>query len=167
MTVPAPSLEQRIATLEAVRAIEQLKYRYWRACDSKDVAGFRACFVARHADIDYERMGRFDDADGITDVFARVALATRDDGAHLILDMHHGMHPDITVLDAGSAVGRWTLRFRQLNLHDSTEKVAAVEYDDAYAVEDGQWRISRCHAHTLWSVTRPLSPDVRIEEDVR
>lgn len=160
------SLEQRVAALEATRAIERLKYRYWRACDRKDVAGFRACFVARGADIDFERMGRFDDADGITDVFARVALATREDGTHLILDMHHGLHPDITVLDQTSAVGRWTLRFRQLNLHDRTERVAAVEYDDAYVVEDGEWRISRCHARTLWSITRPLSPEVRIEENV-
>lgn len=161
-----PSVEERLAALEAVAAIERLKYRYWRACDRKDVAAFRACFVAGAADIDFERMGRFDNADGISDVFARVALARHEDGTHLILDMHHGLHPDITLVDEASARGRWTLRFRQLNLRDRTEKVAAVEYDDAYAVEDGEWRMSRCHARTLWSVSRLLSPDVHIEENL-
>lgn len=160
------SVHERLVALEAVAAIERLKYRYWRACDRKDVAGFRACFVAGAADIDFERMGRYDDADGITDVFARVALATREDGTHLILDMHHGLHPDITVVDETSAVGRWTLRFRQLNLLDRTEKVATIEYDDAYSVEDGEWRISRCHARTLWAITTPLSRQVRIEENL-
>lgn len=107
-------------------------------------------------------MGRFDDAD----VFARVALATSDDGGRLILDMHHGVHPDITLVDETSAVGRWTLRFRQPNLHNRTEKVASIEYDDAYVVEDGEGRISRCAARTLWAVTRPLPDGVRIEENV-
>lgn len=161
-----PTIEARLAVLEATAAIQRLKYRYWRACDGKDVAGFRACFVAGAADIDFERMGRFDDAQGITDVFARVALARQEDGSHLILDMHHGLHPDITILDATSAVGTWTLRFRQLNLHNRTEKVAAIEYDDGYAVEDGQWRMSRCHARTLWAYTQPLSADVRIQENL-
>lgn len=164
---PVPSdVERRLAALEAVAAIERLKYRYWRACDCKDVAGFRSCFVASGADIDFERMGRFDDADGIADVFARVALRRDDAGAHLILDMHHGLHPDITLVDETTAGGRWTLRFRQLNLHDRTEKVAAIEYDDAYVVEEGEWRISRCTARTLWSVTRPLPDGFRIEENV-
>lgn len=163
--VRTAGIERRLAVLEATAAIQRLKYRYWRACDRKDVSAFRACFVASGADIDFERMGRFDDAGGITDVFARVALRRDDAGRHLILDMHHGLHPDITVLDETSAVGRWTLRFRQLNLRDRTEKVAAVEYDDAYVVEDGEWRISRCHARTLWAVTRPLPAEAHIDEN--
>ncbi|RFU20514.1 nuclear transport factor 2 family protein [Geodermatophilus marinus] len=160
------SVEERLAALEAVAAIERLKHRYWRACDRKDVAGFRACFVASGADIDFERMGRYDDADGLADVFARVALRRDEAGRHLVLDMHHGLHPDITIVDRTSATGRWTLRFRQLDLRARTEKVAAVEYDDAYVVEDGEWRISRCVARTLWLITRPLPEDVRIEEAV-
>lgn len=158
------SLSDRVHVLESVAAIERLKYRYWRACDRKDVAAFRACFIASGADIDFERMGRYDDADGLTDVFARVALSRGDDGRHLILDMHHGLHPDITMRDATTAVGRWTLHFRQLDLRNRTEKVAAVEYDDTYVVEDGEWRISRCHSRVLWGFVQPLSPHVAIEE---
>ncbi|MGY1814524.1 nuclear transport factor 2 family protein [Blastococcus sp. SYSU D00820] len=162
------TLEDRIAALEAVAAIERLKYRYWRACDAKDAEAFRACFIARGADLDYgPRIGRYDDADGLVAVFSRIARATGEDGRHLILDMHHGLHPDITLLDPLTAVGRWTLRFRQINLHDRTEKLAAIEYDDRYVVEDGEWKMAKSHAHTLWSYSRPLADGVAIEEDFR
>lgn len=164
-TDAAPSVEERLAALEAVAAIQRLKYRYWRACDGKDVAAFRGCFVSSGADIDVERMGRYDDADGLADAFARVALRRDEAGRHLVLDMHHGLHPDITVVDATSATGRWTLRFRQLDLRARTERTSAIEYDDTYVVEEGEWRISRSSARTLWSMTSPLPDGVRIEEN--
>lgn len=157
-------LATRIARLEAIEAIRNLKHRYLRACDAKDPKGFRDAFIAHGADCDYERMGKFDDADGITEVFTRVALSQRD-GKHLILDMHHALHAEITVLSETEATGQWTLRFRQLNLHDRTEKVAAIEYDDAYRVENGEWKMSKLHARTLWAFTQPLSDDVAIIEN--
>lgn len=161
-----PDLERRVAALEAAEAIRALKHRYWRACDAKDPEAFRACFVAEGADVDFGPMGRFDDADGIAEVFRQVALARQADGRPVVLDMHHGMHPDIDVLDATHATGRWTLRFRQLNLVDDTETVAAIEYDDDYVVEEGRWRIRRSHTRTLWSLTRPLPPDAHLHEDL-
>lgn len=164
MDETTPDLERRVGALEAADAIRALKHRYWRACDTKDPAAFRDCFVAEGADVDFGPMGRFDDADGITEVFRQVALARRADGRPVVLDMHHGMHPDIHVVDATHATGRWTLRFRQLNLVDDTETVAAIEYDDDYVVEDGRWRIRRSHTRTLWSLTRPLPPDADLHE---
>lgn len=157
------SLEQRIAELEAVRAIEALKYRYWRACDAKDPVAFRRCFIRRGAIIDYGPMGQFDDADDLTAVFIRVALSTDDDGQPLILDMHHGMHPDITVLDATSARGNWSMRIRQLDLVKRTEKVSSIEYEDTYLVEGGAWLMSTTRARVLWSMTRPLGEDVQLD----
>lgn len=157
-------LARRLATLEAREAIKELKYRYWRACDDRDVEAFRGCFVRHGADIDFEGMGHFDDADGITTVFRRVALARQDDGQPVVLDMHHGTHPEIALVDDTHATGRWTLRFRQLDLVGGTERIAAVEYNDAYVVEDGQWRVSRSHARTLWSLSRPLGDDVTVTE---
>lgn len=157
------SLQQRVAELEAVAAIQAVKYRYWRACDEKDPVAFRGCFIARGAEIDFERMGRFADADGVVEVFRRVALRTDDAGLPLVLDMHHGMHPEITMLTTTAATGRWTLRFRQLDLTARTEKVAAIEYTDEYAVEDGAWRMSSSRARTRWSITRPLGDDVAVD----
>lgn len=157
-----PDLAGRIARLEAIEEIKALKHRYLRACDAKDPEAFRACFVSSGASIDYGALGAFDDADGIVEVFKRIALQ-KVDGKNVILDMHHAMHPDITVHDANRASGRWTLKFRQVNLLNNTETVSTGEYDDEYVVEDGRWKISKCHFHRYWAITRPIGEDCRID----
>ena len=152
------SVEQRLADLERIDAIKALKYRYWRACDGKDPDAFRACFVSTGASIDFGPLGRFDDADRLTDIFRRIALHEVD-GKHVILDMHHGFHPDIVLHSDTEASGAWTLKFRQVDLLKRTETVSSGEYDDTYRLEDGGWRMSRCHFTTRWSITRPLAQD--------
>lgn len=159
------TVEQRLETLERIEAIKALKHRYFRACDAKDPDGFRACFITAGADIDYGPLGSFagpDQVERLAAVFRRIALHTVD-GKPAVLDMHHGLHPDITITGAGSATGRWTLKFRQLNLIERTEKLLTGEYDDGYLIEDGAWRIARCHFRQLWSITRPLSDDTTVE----
>lgn len=162
--MPARSLEERIAALEAIEKIKALKYRYLRACDRKDPATFRDCFVREGASIDYgPRIGRFDDADGIVEVFRRVGLQ-QVEGKYVILDMHHAMHPVIELINENEATGTWSLRFRQVNLVNRTEQVSAIEYDDRYEVEDGQWRIRSCRVSTLWTLEQPLPEGFSVQE---
>ncbi|MFB4305403.1 nuclear transport factor 2 family protein [Actinomadura sp. GTD37] len=161
--MPSPDLAARIARLEAIEDIKALKHRYLRACDAKDPKGFRACFIASGASVDYGRLGAFDDADGMARVFERIALQ-RVDGGHAVLDMHHAMHPDITVHGETTASGRWTLKFRQVNLLNNTETVTTGEYDDEYVVEDGRWKMSKCHFRRHWSITRPIGGDCRVDQ---
>ncbi|MGW5572248.1 nuclear transport factor 2 family protein [Nocardia thailandica] len=156
-------LAERISALENIREIERLKYRYWRACDGKDPAAFRECFVRSGARIDYGELGAFDDVEPMVRIFTRIALHTVD-GEHAVLDMHHGMHPDITLTGPDTATGRWTLRFRQLNLLDRTETLRTGEYDDEYRIEDGRWRMAVCRFTTTWSLTRPLPAEAVITE---
>lgn len=158
-------LAERIERLEHIEQIKTLKYRYWRACDNKDPRGFREAFIDRGAVIDYGPLGSFDDADGIAAVYEAIALRKNGD-THVILDMHHGMHPDIRITGPGAAEGRWTLRFRQLNLTERTETVSSIEYFDTYAVEDGRWKIASCKAAQLWSMTTPLGDDVVVTESL-
>ncbi|MDQ2627930.1 nuclear transport factor 2 family protein [Mycolicibacter senuensis] len=153
------TVEQRLEALEQIEAIKALKHRYFRACDAKDPATFRSCFIAQGADVHYGPLGGFDDADQIAEVFTRIALHTVD-GKPVILDMHHGMHPDIAVTGPGTATGHWTLKFRQLNLIDRTERLLTGEYDDDYVIEDGTWKMARSHFRQLWSLTRPLGDAV-------
>ena len=156
------SIEERLAALEAIEAIKALKHRYFRACDAKDPDTFRACFIADGADVDYGPLGGAADADQMAEIYRRIALHTVD-GRHVILDMHHGTHPDITVTGPGRASGRWTLKFRQLNMIERTEKVMTGEYDDEYVIEGGQWKMARSHFRQLWAITRPLADDVTVE----
>lgn len=149
------TIEQRLSRLEAVRQITALKHRYLRASDNKDLSGFRAAFIREGAEIDFGPMGSYPDADGIAAVYEQVAL-NKEDGAHTILDMHHAVHPDIQVTGDDTAEGRWSLRFRQIDLAASTETIAAMEYQDRYVIEDGQWKIAYSRSMPLWSLTRPL-----------
>lgn len=147
--------------IRARQAIEQLKYRYWRACDAKDPGGFRACFVATGGVLDFGPLGRTD-PDTMVDVFRRIALATAADGGPRILDMHHGFMPSIAIEGSGPggpprrATGTWTLQFRQVDRDNGTETVSTGEYADVYVVEDGRWVMSECLFTPGWSVTRTL-----------
>ncbi|MFE3316879.1 nuclear transport factor 2 family protein [Nocardia sp. NPDC059195] len=162
----APSLPddlaRHLARSAAIESITALKHRYFRACDAKDPVGFRDCFVAVGSALDYGQLGATD-ADGMAAVFASIALQ-QVDGKHAILDMHHGVHPDITVREDGTASGRWTLRFRQVNLIERTETVATGEYADEYRVEDGRWKIATCTFRQLWAITRPFDDGTRITQ---
>ncbi len=148
-------LEERIARIEAREEIIALKYRYFRACDAKDAEGFRAAFISKGAAIDYGPLGKFDDADDITDIYKAIALE-KENGRYVVLDMHHGLQPDIVITGEGTAEGQWTLQFRQANLRDRTIKVSAMEYSDSYVVEDGEWKMSACKSTELWSIQHSL-----------
>ena len=145
----------------ARQAIEQLKYRYWRACDAKDPEGFRACFVATGGVLDFGPLGRTD-PDTMVGIFRKIALATATDGGPRILDMHHGFMPSLTVEepDAGQAphraTGTWTLPFRQVDRDQGTETLSTGEYSDVYVVEDDRWVMAECLFTPGWSVTRSL-----------
>lgn len=156
------TVEERLAALEQIEAIKAVKHRYFRACDAKDPESMRSCFIADGADIDYGPLGDFADADHLAAVFERIALHTVD-GQPVILDMHHGLHPEITLTGPGRATGRWTLKFRQLNLIERTERLLTGEYDDDYVLQDGGWKMTRSHFRQLWSLTRPLGPDAVVE----
>lgn len=138
-------------------AIEQLKYRYWRACDAKDPRGFRECFVATGGVLDFGPLGRTD-PDTMVGIFEQIALATAADGGPRILDMHHGFMPTITIEPgAEGATGTWTLQFRQIDRDKGTETLSTGEYSDVYVVEDGRWVMAECLFTPGWSVTRELT----------
>lgn len=157
--------ERRLAALEAGQQIIELKHRYWRACDGKDPDGIRACFVP-DATIDLGPLGTIDGVEGLITIYSAIALRRGDDGSYRVLDMHHGMHPEIELTSDVEARGRWSLRFRQLDLDARTERVGAIEYDDRYRWVDGAWRIAASRAHELWALVRPLPEDATITETI-
>lgn len=138
-------LEQRIARLEDLEAIRQLKARYFHCCDGKDPQGMRACFAEGPVDIDYGALGRFTDRDALVALFTQL-------GCHPhIVEMHHGANPDISLTGEGRASGVWSLHYQQIDTQKQTVTQLGAVYYDAYVKVDGAWKIgaTRCQVNSL------------------
>lgn len=131
------TIEARLRRLEAIEAIRALKARYFHACDRKDPRGMRTCFKDGAVHIDYGVVGTFDTADALVKVFE--AIGCHD---HMV-EMHHGVNPQIEVLDATRARGTWSLHYFLINTQDRSVTQLGGYYEDEYQVQDGAWKISR------------------------
>ena len=122
--------------LENIELIKQLKARYFRALDSKQWSLMHECLsehcIAQYDGGKYSFSGR----DKIVGFFQNFM-----DDPKLIF-MHHGHHPEITILSEESARGIWYLQDKVLNLHNNTILNGAGFYHDHYIKVDGQWLIS-------------------------
>lgn len=125
--------------LEAIEAIKQLKYAYFRLLDTKrfDELGrllTAGCTAA------YEDGRR--SLEGREAIVAFLATALGDPG---IVSEHHGHHPEIEVHEGGAtATGVWYLHDRVIVPAADVEIGGTAFYRDEYAITAGRWRI----AHT-------------------
>lgn len=128
-------LETRIACLEAEREIRKLKARYLNACDAKDVAAIRGCFLA-DAELDYVPMGKFT-LDGMIEAFIAIAVGSP------IIDVHQMHNGEIDILDEAHASARWSLSFITYDARTRKFRVMAGIYEDEYCRTDAGWRIAK------------------------
>jgi hypothetical protein len=143
-------LEQRLQKLEDIEEIRALKSRYFYACDRKDPKEMRACFKDGPVYIDYGAIGKFDNADALTKVFTEI-------GCHdYMVEMHHGMNPQIDLIDSTRARGSWKLHYFLINTKDKTLTQLGGFYEDEYQVVHGVWKISR----TRFVATSTLALDI-------
>ena len=132
--------------LLAVRAIEQLKYRYLRALDSKDWDLLRSTFTA-DATANYGDRLEFSNPDDL------VAFMRENLGPDMVT-LHQVHHPEIDVA-GDSATGRWSLQDRIVMTGYRLLLDGASLYEDRYSRgADGEWRIShtgyvRLYEHTV------------------
>lgn len=130
----------RLGWIEDREAIRALKSRYLAACDAKDPAAMRACFADGPVHIDYGVVGCFDSADALVEVFRAV-------GCHPhMVEMHHGMNPQVERLGPDRASGHWGLHYQLINTQDNTLTQLGAHYDDVYERRAGEWKIvsTRC-----------------------
>ncbi|MGH8679822.1 MAG: nuclear transport factor 2 family protein [Burkholderiales bacterium] len=130
-------LEERLRRLEDLEAIRALKARYLSCCDRKDPQGVRACFADGPVHIDYGVVGTFETADALVQVFTEI-------GCHEhMIEMHHGVNPQIEILEAQSARGSWNLHYFLINTKERRLTQLAGVYEDEYRKLGGEWKISR------------------------
>ena len=93
ITDPLISINQRLTRLEAVDAIKTLKATYLMACDTKDPALMRDCFIDGELVIDYGPVGQFNHREQLVEIFTDI-------GCHPhMLESHHGHNPIIELID--------------------------------------------------------------------
>ncbi|MDP9142815.1 MAG: nuclear transport factor 2 family protein [Pseudomonadota bacterium] len=143
-------LSTRLQALEDTEAIRQLKARYLFSCDRKDAVIMRSCFVDGKLEIDYGVVGRFDTADALVKLFVEV-------GCHdYMVEMHHGVNPQIDRVSADLARGTWGLHYFLINTRDRTLTQLGGYYEDEYARTASGWKISK----TKFVATSTLVLDV-------
>jgi hypothetical protein len=134
------TVEQRLARLEAIEAIRDLKARYFHACDHKQVEDMRDCFMPGRIELDFGRVGCFDNRDELAEVFRQLACHDH------IVEMHHGQNPRIEVDASDQASGTWGLYYYLIDTRQQIVTQLGATYTDIYRCVGGQWKISasRC-----------------------
>ena len=132
-------LEHRLARLEAIEAIRQLKARYADVCDTGYDPDRMEPLFTRDAVWDGgERFGRYEGIDAIRGFFAGVS-------SQITWALHYMIAPIVEVEpDGRTATGSWYLW--QPCTVVGTDGPQAVwltgRYADRYRLEDGGWRFS-------------------------
>ena len=146
------NIEERLARIEHVRAIEVLKARYLRACDRKQPEAVRACFTD-DAVIDFEGFPLFADPDAFVAIYTQWACRPN------IVDMHHLQNPIVELTGDGRAKGWFDLFFFQIDTEARRLTQLAVSYDDDFVLVDGGWRIARSVSRRLSMLVKALDSD--------
>jgi len=128
-------LKQRIARLEALEDIRELKHRYLNACDTKDVEVIRQCFAPGDVRIDFGPLGSFTDRDSFVALFQELACNDR------VIDLHHGSNPEIQLESENEAVARWALYYFNQDRETNATMQLGGQYRDRYRRIEGQWFI--------------------------
>jgi hypothetical protein len=143
----------RLQALEDIEAIRRLKARYLVACDRKDPTAMRACFADGTVDIFYDAIGRFDNADALVKIYVEV-------GCHPhMVEMHHGVNPQIEIVDAGSARATWSLQYGLINTRENTLTQLAGWYEDGYRKVGADWKMVKTHFFSTSLMVLKLDAD--------
>jgi hypothetical protein len=152
------ALEDRVAFLENVCEIEQLKYRYARCCDSGyDLDGFRSIFVP-DGTWAANGFGEYHGHQEICDFFQELSQSVVD-------VLHYVTSPHITIAEDGrTATGTFSLlclsRFRRKEDKQLIDFVVMLGvYDDTFVKTDAGWRFESITVNVMHANRLDMQPD--------
>ncbi|MDC6458950.1 nuclear transport factor 2 family protein [Luminiphilus sp.] len=142
--------------LESIELIKQLKARYFRFLDTRNLDGLKTVFThdstASFIGGDYDfQLDGWEQLEG----FYKKSFTGQNFG------MHNGHHPEICV-DGDTATGIWYLQDIFVSLEHNMNIVGSALYDDEYRREDGHWRIARTGYKRLWEEHHKRGPDISL-----
>lgn len=129
-------LETRVARLEARTALSDLVTRYGIACDEHDIETLETSFTRDAQFTSPNGLMMADGRDEIIEMFRKV-LAIRGPG-------YHWTHDHIIRFDRGAEdKASGLLLSHAETTPGGVQSLAAMKYDDEYAIEDGTWRFAK------------------------
>jgi hypothetical protein len=138
----ATTVEQRLARLESIEAIKQLKARYCAGCDDDHNPETLAALFHQDAVWEATSNGRFEGIDAIRGFFAELRASRR-----IRNSAHHAINPIIDV-NGDSATGHWRL----IMLYTANRPDGGVQYlriigwyRETYRRSGGEWRFQSLH----------------------
>lgn len=142
--------------LEAIELIKQLKARYFRFLDTRDLPGLQTVFTpdaqAHFKGADYEfTLNGWPELDA----FYKKSFTDSSFG------MHNGHHPEITV-DGDQASGIWYLQDIFVELNHKITVMGSALYNDSYKKIDGEWRIASTGYRRLWEEYHPRGDGIKL-----
>jgi hypothetical protein len=150
MAFSIEDIAARLRVLEDKEEIRLLKSRYLRACDLKEPAAVRDCFLPDGVRIEYQGFPVFTDRDAFVETYESMACQGG------VYDLHHATNWDISLTGPDEARGLWSLNFRTILTGPRHITRLSVEYDDLYRRQDGRWWI----AETVSRVTSVLTEQI-------
>lgn len=131
---------------DELEAIRQLKARYCRFLDTKDVESWRGVFTTDVA-VTLDMAVSTGAADPMTappiegvDNFVPMVMG----GLENVATMHHCHTPEIALTSPTTATGIWAME-DLLIFGDGRELHGAGHYHETYEKQDGAWRIKTLH----------------------
>lgn len=142
--------------INAIEAIKQVKYRYFRSLDCNDWDLFTSCLTQDCTAAYSDGKLCFEGRDAIVN-FMRDNMSGPD-----FLSMHHDHHPEISLLGDDEAKGVWYLEDTIISLTRKTRLYGAAIYEDSYRREGGQWLIASTGYRRTFEIMEPLNPDAKV-----
>jgi len=124
-----------VQDLHELEAIRQVKYRYFRALDTKRWDELEECLAVDSRWAESYGTGRLYDREEVMDKL-RGAFERSN-----ILSMHQAHHPELELTGEATARGIWAIQDRVIDLQFNITVWGAAYHTDEYAKVDGDWKI--------------------------
>ena len=142
--------------LEAIELIKQVKARYFRGIDQRDLATLKNTVFTADSSIHFKSPTYEIQFKGWPELekFYNSSFSENRFG------MHQGHHPEIKVT-GNTATGIWYLHDIFINLEEKTIYEGSALYEDDYVKVGDDWRIKDSRYNRLLEFIRPVTDDMR------
>jgi hypothetical protein len=149
--------EAALDRLVAIEDIQQLKARYMRCIDTKDLACLRDTVFTPDSELHFKGADYEIAVKGWPEIekFYRDAFTPQKFGMHQV-------HTREIEVNGDSATGLWYLHDVFINLEESWTLQGSALYRDDYVKRNGAWRIAKSTYQRLWEETTPRSERTKL-----